>query len=145
MHKLLVDTHVFRKLNTEYKELLECISSCNGTILTCNEIDKELQGRMRFHSPMMVQGYLETLRRTCPVTPVKKNRYEKKYKNYCNKRKPPVSPDSKDQKWVKIAVSEHAQYIISSDGDLDLPEFRTNGNICRCVTPHQYMTENCSA
>lgn len=144
MHKLLVDTHIFRKLDTEYKDLLDCIASTNGTILTCNEIEKELQGRMKFPSLLLVKGYIDTINKTCPVIPVNKSRYEAKYKRYCNQRKPPVSSDHKDQKFVKIAVSEHASYIISRDGDLDLVDFRTNGDICQCVTPYQYMKENCS-
>jgi len=120
---------------------LDCIASTNDTIIISTEIEDEYQGRYR---PTIIPyiSYRAELEKKCKINSVGVNRIESRYKRH--RRKIVLPKHNKDHKWVKTAISEQARYIISEDGHMSIPPFRTNGNNCVVITPADYIKEHCS-
>jgi len=137
---IVLDTHIFRKLFSDYFSLLECITETGDLIVYDHRAEKEYRGRYE-PTGLGFKSYLDKVKTISNIKKIKSSRVTSKNKRYKRKKKLPT--DGSDIKWVEIAICEDAKFIISNDPDLSLPSFRTNGNVCRLIRPHTYLIENC--
>lgn len=141
MSNILIDTHIFRKLFAEYRDLLDCITISSDTVILTPPIEAEYKGR-HDPSPLAYRGYKLKLGEVIALRPIPGNRVLARNKRYKRKMKMPSHP--KDEKWVEAAISEEAKHIISRDPHLSIPPFPTNSEMCTPVSPSQYIEENCT-
>lgn len=141
MSNILIDTHIFRKLMTEYQDLLNCITVSYDTVILTPPIEAEYRGRHE-PAPLGYRGYKLELGKVIALRPIRRSRILARNKRY--KRKMKMPSDTKDEKWVEAAISEEAKYIISRDDHLSIPPFPTNSEMCTPVSPFQYIEENCT-
>lgn len=141
MSNILVDTHIFRKLKGESRNLLNCISSTRDTIILSNEIEDEYRARTREPTHLGYMRYKININNKCRLKHIKPSRIEAKFKRYIREI---ILPEHiKDHKWIKTAISEQAKYIITNDEDLTRPPFKTNEDSCKVISPYGYIQENC--
>ena len=140
MASILLDTHIFRKLKRDLRDLLTCISSVGDSIIYSKEIEKEYKPKTA-PTELGYYGYIQNIRKHCRMEFKKPSRITARFKR--NIRRINLSKDYQDNKWIRHAISENVKYIISNDPDLSIPPFRSNEHLCRVVSPEVYVQENC--
>ena len=143
MSNILINTHIFVRLEGDHKYLLECIKKCYDIIIFSNEILKEYKGRAV--SLLILQSFIQYLQKINKMEYKKRSYIQSRYKRISRVRTIKLPQHNKDSKWVKTAVATQAKYIISQDPHLtDLSPFKHNGDNTEVITPTRYLDIRCS-
>jgi predicted nucleic acid-binding protein len=139
----VVDTCVFLKLTSNYSKILDCVLSNDDIIAISNECLKEYEGRS-YASVYLLQSFLQELDGKNKLKRVKKSFVEARINRLENHRRIVYPSHHKDKKWVKLAVSIGAYYILSTnDHLLDLPPNPCNTHHVESIEPFDYISNRC--
>jgi predicted nucleic acid-binding protein len=139
---ILVDTCVFLRLPTDYKQTFDCFLVTSDVIAITKQILNEY-GPRAYTSKLILQSFLQDLKGKNKLAFFKQSYVEARLSRHHRNINYPSH--IKDKKWVNLAIAIRANCIISKNSHLlDLPPIKTNDEFIETILPSQYTETRCS-
>ena len=141
---IVVDTCVFTRLQGKYSSVFECIQR-NGDVIAVSKNARDEYEMQARASIGIMQSFLKDLHDNNQSRNFNSSYIESKLRAVQRRRRIAYPQDTQDKKWVKLAVSSGARYILTTDSTLLhlRPNPCINNQTVECIGPEEFLQQRC--